>query len=334
MIRPRSIRALAVILAVLVYFPGFGATRPINITARPVPLHTEDTTHTRVGSLVYLGGLRLESDARDFGGFSGLHISADGDRLTAISDFGRRLEARLFYSGESLVGIADASLTLLSGPDGKTITGKGEGDAEGIARLGGSLLVSFERQHRILSYGPSANFPHIVPPPPGLERAPENGGIEALAALPGGRLLVILEAAIAGASETRSNLSLAWIREGGRWTQLFYARTGQFSPSASAVVPAGKGVGDVLVVERHWSMMAGTTVRIWRIAARQIAGASVGTHLSPKQIARLAAPMTVDNFEGISVRRGRGGAVLVYIISDDNFSPLQQTLLMLFRLDG
>ena len=114
---------------------------------------------------------------------------------------------------------------------------------------------------------------------------------------------------------------------------MFYARTGHLSPTASAVVPAGKGAGGVLVVERHWAQVGGTTVCIRRIAARQIADATEGMLLTPKKIARLEAPLTVDNFEGISVRRGVGGAALVYLISDDNFNPLQETLLMLFRLD-
>ena len=148
---PRSIQVLAAILLALVHYPSSGATRPINITARPVQLHTQDPAFTRAGGLAYLGGLRLDSDVRDFGGISGLHVSTDGDRLTAVSDSGRLLEARLLYSGERLAGIADASLTPLAGPDGKPIAGKGEGDAEGIARLGGSLLVSFARRHRILS---------------------------------------------------------------------------------------------------------------------------------------------------------------------------------------
>lgn len=334
MTRPGSSQALAVILGVLVLFPGSAPTQPINVTARPVPLHTQDSARAKAGALAYLGGLRLDSDVPDFGGFSGLHISADGDRLTAVSDLGQLLEARILYSGERLAGIADASLAPLTGPDGKPITGKREGDAEGIARRGGALLVSFERRHRILSYSLGANLPRTVSPPPGLARAPENGGIEALATLPGGRLLAILEAATAGARGVRAGTSLAWIREGGRWTQMFYTRTGPFSPTGAAVLPAGKGAGDVLVVERHWSLVAGTTVHIGRIAARNLAVATAGTRLAPEKIAHLAAPMTVDNFEGIAVRRGPGGAALVYLISDDNFNPLQETLLMLFRLDG
>ena len=39
-----------------------------------------------------------------------------------------------------------------------------------------------------------------------------------------------------------------------------------------------------------------------------------------------------DNFEGISVGRGKNSAMLIYLISDDNFNILQQSLLVMFAL--
>ena len=50
-----------------------------------------------------------------------------------------------------------------------------------------------------------------ISPPPGLDKAPVNGGIEALTQLPGGRLLAILEAATAVSGGASSGTSLAWI---------------------------------------------------------------------------------------------------------------------------
>jgi hypothetical protein len=45
-------------------------------------------------------------------------------------------------------------------------------------------------------------------------------------------------------------------------------------------------------------------------------------------------PLTIDNFEGLAVVRDPSGGVLVYLLSDDNYSPLQRTLLLRFRLAG
>jgi hypothetical protein len=53
-----------------------------------------------------------------------------------------------------------------------------------------------------------------------------------------------------------------------------------------------------------------------------VTGEAVGT---------LAAPMAVDNLEGIAVERV-GGRTIVWLISDDNFLPFQRTLLLKFAL--
>jgi len=40
----------------------------------------------------------------------------------------------------------------------------------------------------------------------------------------------------------------------------------------------------------------------------------------------------IDNMEGISIHRGAGGEIVLTLISDDNFSLLQRTLLLQFAL--
>jgi len=50
------------------------------------------------------------------------------------------------------------------------------------------------------------------------------------------------------------------------------------------------------------------------------------------ELATLAGPMTVDNFEGIATRRGPKGETLIYLVSDDNFRSGQRTLLLMFAL--
>jgi hypothetical protein len=45
---------------------------------------------------------------------------------------------------------------------------------------------------------------------------------------------------------------------------------------------------------------------------------------------RLAAQHTADNFEGVAAVERADGRIRFYIISDDNFSRLQRTLLLAF----
>ena len=57
-----------------------------------------------------------------------------------------------------------------------------------------------------------------------------------------------------------------------------------------------------------------------------------GAVLEGRELARLHLPLNIDNMEGLALRQGGAGETLVYLISDDNFNPLQRTLLMLFAL--
>ena len=52
----------------------------------------------------------------------------------------------------------------------------------------------------------------------------------------------------------------------------------------------------------------------------------------PEELARLASPYAVDNLEGLAATRGARGETLLWLISDDNFNPLQRNILMLFEL--
>ncbi len=84
-----------------------------------------------------------------------------------------------------LAGATRAEMGALIGEDGRPLTGS-DGDAEALAVLAdGSMLVAFERRHRTLHY-PEASPPFSKPPvpfpiPEGLDEAPPNAGLEALA---------------------------------------------------------------------------------------------------------------------------------------------------------
>ena len=56
--------------------------------------------------------------------------------------------------------------------------------------------------------------------------------------------------------------------------------------------------------------------------------------LQGREIAELRAPLTLDNFEGIAVHQLSDGTNRLTLISDDNFSPLQRTLILQFDLAG
>jgi len=58
-----------------------------------------------------------------------------------------------------------------------------------------------------------------------------------------------------------------------------------------------------------------------------------GARLVGRTLAELAPPLTVDNFEAAAARAAPDGATLIYLLSDDNQSFLQRTLLFQLRLE-
>jgi hypothetical protein len=51
-----------------------------------------------------------------------------------------------------------------------------------------------------------------------------------------------------------------------------------------------------------------------------------------EQIAELRPPLTLDNFEGVAVHLAPDGTTRITLVSDDNFHPLQRTLIVQFEL--
>jgi hypothetical protein len=290
---------------------------PIGVTARSVPLdYRDDRIHT-IGKLRYRGGLSLGADEPHFGGLSGLIVSADGARITAVSDMGYWLTGSLGYGGGDLVTIADVTMGPLLAPDGTRTTGKLRGDAESITPDGrGGFLVGFEQTHRLWRYPTLAGRPTPVQAPKELGQAPANGGLEALAKLDDGRFLALTEQ-LAVPGGTRG-----WIGGPKRWQPLTLTADGGFAPTAAAVLPGG----DVLVLERRFPPVG---ARVLRIDAGSI---KPGATIDGEELARLEGATIVDNMEGVAARKGSNGEALIYLLSDDNFNPLQQTLLLMFEL--
>lgn len=306
-------------------------------TAHPTSVLTVSARHVeakpgRIGRLTLLRTLELRSDHPSFGGLSGIVISGDDDgkrvRMMAVSDRGHWLEARLALDTNGVLeGIGGWRIRSLRDPQGRPVSANKAGklfDAEAVARdSDGSLLVAFEQVHRLWRYRPNLDAPaKPVDLPRVVAEAPGNGGLEGITVLADGRLLLI--------SERHENPGgdgslRGWLGREGRFDPVSYVPSDDFSPTDLATLPNG----DVLVLERSYSVARGVRARVRRIPAATL---RVGARLEPAEIARLVPPVPVDNFEGIAVRID-GNRTFVYLISDDNFNPLQRTLLLQLRLN-
>ena len=323
----RVLQAALVVPAVLAAaIPAAAAAgKTVPLAVEPVPLNPENEGQVRAGALLYRGGLAIRSPDPRFGGFSGLAVSRDGAHLTAISDRGAWLRARIRYDAAGrLAGLSDGRIGPLQGPDGKLLRGL-NADAEALALLpDGAALVAFERRHRILRYpaapNPLAERPALRPVPEGLAAAPSNGGAETLAHIGSGRLFLLTENL-----RVDGGAHAGWIGRKGRWRPFAYARSGGFRPTDATVLPNG----GIAVLERHYTPATGVSARIVLLFRN---GVAPGRTVRGRELLHLAPSMTVDNFEGIAARRGPDGRTVLYILSDDNFNPRQRTLLMMFEM--
>jgi hypothetical protein len=235
-----------------------------------------------------------------------------GDRLVAVSDGGYFFDARLLLDETArLTGLTDVRVTPLVGEQGQQLTGL-EADAEGFDELPtGDRLVSFERNHRIWLYAADDSPPRATPSPDA--DFPANGGMEALTVYP---------AAGPGFYLVGSEGGTVWI----------CSLAGMCDETAfGALVPAGYGLtalaafGDgFAMLARSYEPRVGTRVVVRLIAAT---GAREGRVLDEM---KLAAPFTVDNFEGIAVVPRSPDGIRLYLVSDDNGSTAQRTYLLAF----
>ena len=277
------------------------------------------------GELTFLGALRLTSADPDFGGLSGLRVAGDGKGVTIISDRGYWYRGELVYDGPRLSAVAEMRKVATPGRDGKPLPGRRGFDTEGLEIEGKTAWVTAERVHWLTRYALDAEgFPagagKAIALPKGASSAASNGGYEAISRMSSGALALIAQ------SHRGANGELQGYVVGGKAPFAFTVkRSDDFVPTDMTRLPEG---GFVLL-ERRYRPPFSLSVRMRRLAeADVVAGALVdGPVLMEASLAQ-----GIDNFEGISAHRGADGRTVLTVVSDDNFHPLQRTLLMQFAL--
>ncbi|MEE2691637.1 MAG: esterase-like activity of phytase family protein [Pseudomonadota bacterium] len=274
----------------------------------------------RAGSLIYRGGAVLTSSDPAFGGFSGIVVSEDGAQLTAISDRGQWLEAALDYDADGrLAGAHAGRMSAITDKDGVVLAGS-IADAESLSLSGdGRLFVSFEREHRIDAYRIDdegkivfdfrfAEFNEDAPP--------YNDGVESVTVLDDGVLALSEKPFASGAN------GFFFTPDGPR-LPVRYSDKKDY-----AVTEAARLDGDLFILERAFSRLKGVRARLLRAPLPSAGDLAMKADL----LAQLSPPFVVDNMEGLDVRRGPHGETLLYVMSDDNFSSRQKTILLLFEV--
>ena len=250
-----------------------------------------------------------------FGGLSGFDLSDDGRSLLAIGDRGVWVTARLERDGEHLERARPTGIGPLLGVGGQPL-GDGETDAEGLAvDAEGRVYVSFEGFHRVRRYDPISGPATRIPGFPAMKRFRGNTGLESLAIDAKDELYAIPEFVYS----PKGKAPVFRFRN-GEWENPYdIQRRDGFYETDADFGPDGK----LYLLERKFKWLGGFQTRLRRFT------------LSDDRILNEETLLTtqfgdLDNMEGLSVWRDARGDTRVTMLSDDNFFPLQRTMLVEF----
>ena len=289
----------------------------------PIDVDPKRPERKNFDSLTLLSAFELKSKDKRFGGLSGLAIGTDS-KLYAVSDNGFWLAAKMEMDSKgALLNLVDWRIAPILTTTKTPVTGRLR-DAEALARArDGSFLVAFEDVHRIWRYSAPPNTfdstPSPVQIPSVIARAPSNGGIEGLTVLSDGRLLILTEEFVNPDGSFKG-----WLVASGQFAELSYVPADGFRVTDCAALDNG----DVLVLERRYVPFGILSARLALVKAHAI---QPGAKLVGRELLKLEQPLAVENFEGMAVQRISKGT-MIFIVSDDNYSSFQQTLLLQFLL--
>jgi hypothetical protein len=332
---PGSVAAVLLVIAAAIAAEGLhtsAAPTAITIDAAPIAaFDNRDPTRVRFGALEFRGGLVLTSKYPAFGGLSALHVQPDGAHFIAVSDNGSWLRARIVYKQGKPVAIADAEMAPALGPDGRPLAGRGWFDMESLAERNGQFYVGIERVEQIVRFDLNkfgfAAHGEPIKVPPDFKTFKFNKSLECLAAPPqGGPLAGDLIAVTERSLDAQGN-HRAFLFEGDRVARFSVKRSDDFDVSDCAVLPSH----DLLLLERSYSLARGVGMRIRRIP---LAAIKDGALVDGPTVVTADLGYQIDNMEGVGVSRGPDGETILTLMSDDNFSVIQRTLLLQFALVG
>lgn len=283
-----------------------------------------------------LGALRLSSSEINglrLCGLSGLAWDEDAGLLYAISDQGALFHLRPVFDDQGyLVGARAIAAYPLQDASGKPVRAPFD-DSEGLSIRNGDnqiqgdteLLVSFEVKPRVVRYGPKGEWRGEESLPAVLRDIHNyrdgNQALEAVA-------LDLRWGVLAGAETPLRNDPSGQIR--------IFTGSGRFwiyplgnAPSSALVAMEALPEGGLLTLERAFVAPLRPLVISLRRTELPVLG-TTGALLKVTDIAVFdsAQGWLVDNFEGLTRHRDRR----FFMVSDDNCSSWQTTLLVYFEL--
>lgn len=347
MAMPAPINVIGAVLLVLLtivwvtkthgaFDPDAFATSDILVTATPIKAFRKSyPKQTEFGRLKFVGGLVLDAEVRQFGGWSGLAFDPDGKEFIAISDRGAWMTATLQYADGVPSGIANARFGPLLDENGKAFDRHRDRDSESIAIADGKshegqVIVGFEQHARLARYdvtpqGLSKTLGLLALPRAADEMA-RNNGFEAMTVMRGGAFkghtIAVSERLY---DPWRNHTGWIWASDGIK--PFHITNIGDFDITDIASLDDGT----LFVLERRFRWLEGVKMRVRRIAPDMLVP---GATITGETLFKANMDYEIDNMEGLSATRSAdGNSVILTMISDDNFNDkIQRTVLLQFSL--
>jgi hypothetical protein len=278
-----------------------------SVTLRPIPY---PQSGDRLGQLQLKAAFEI-TGASGIGGLSGL--ARLGDDLFLLSDRSRLFRAPMKTADDgTLVGLGGwrevALPPLLRDVDTEALS----------ATTDGALVIGAENRRDLVRFRPGGKpRAERLLLPPFLSTAPDNEGIEAVAALPHDRHLVVSE----GLAASEASVAAALIA-GKASRALSVSAPEGFRPTDAA------SAGDwIFLLQRRLTLLDGGLNS--RLVALPLSALESGAdQLDGVEIGRFDGRSYAENFEGLTATMVGPGRYRLLIVSDDNFNPLLRSLLL------
>ena len=290
-----------------------------------------DVSRRRFGELDFVGGLELSADDPGFCGFSSLRLLDRNDSFLALSDRATFFTGRLESRDGRPVAIGAARLAPALDGRGRPLVATRRYDTESMAFHKGALYAGVERSNDILRFdwthgGPMAGGVPIAVPAR-VKHLPHNRGLEALGSMPPGSASPGSLIAISERAGDIDAPTIGFLIGGQHPGQFAIRRHDRFDITDLDFLPSG----DLVLLERFFTWTSGVKMRLRRVP---LATVRAGAMLDGEILLTADMGYNIDNMEGLSISRSADGRTLLTLISDDNFSALQRTLMLRFALNA
>lgn len=278
------------------------------------------TTSRQFGEFRFLEAWRLSSPYSEFGSYSALVALGNG-RLLAFSDTGD-----MFEFSEPGAALQVPPRLAIVGNRGRP--GKWQADAEAATRdpATGRIWLAYEGSNFITRFNSELRREGFAYPNE-MRRWGSNSGPEAMVRLRDGRFIVLAEQGPGWFADKSPGLIFASdpVADGVELREFGFSAPGSYRPTDMAELPDGR----IAILLRTWTIGAPPRFPS-KLAIADPAEIRPGKIWRPRVIADLTGPIPSDNYEGIAVEPMPGGGATVWIISDDNNTTFQRTLLLKF----